>query len=99
MANKENILRLLKKIYKLLNSVNEGQWSRTFKYFITKCKYNDEFKSLISEILKIYAGMGSFSDLVLYCDGQLLFDENQQLDTLRNELYVIVVKTKESKNK
>lgn len=44
-------------------------------------------KNLISDLLRIYGGMGSFSDLILYNQGNLLQKETSQLDALRRELF------------
>jgi hypothetical protein len=38
-------------------------------------------------IISMYGGMGSFSDVVLYKEGQLLTDESNKLFSLRAQLY------------
>ena len=44
-------------------------------------------KNLVEKILKLYGGMGSFNDLVLYKNGVLCKKENNILDELRNKFY------------
>ncbi|BES85056.1 hypothetical protein PEC302107_34010 [Pectobacterium araliae] len=40
-----------------------------------------------TDLLGLYGGMGSLNDLLLYKDGVLLFDENEELDRLRTEVF------------
>ena len=86
------LISTLEKITKLLLSVEEKNWYTAFKEFRDRCdqKNEREVKLLKSDILRIYGGMGSFSDLVLYSKGQVLIDENQKLEDLRKELFEIV---------
>lgn len=44
----------------------------------------------ISRTLRLYGGAGSLNDVVLYRDGQPLFQENQELDALRTRLFDLV---------
>lgn len=39
------------------------------------------------KLLSMYGGMGSLNDVVLYKDGQPLVSENNELDSLRSQLY------------
>jgi hypothetical protein len=41
----------------------------------------------LREILRLYSGMGSFSDIGLYRDGKLLAAETDQLEELRTRLF------------
>lgn len=44
----------------------------------------------ISRTLRLYGGAGSLNDVVLYRDGQPLFQENQELDALRTRLFDLI---------
>lgn len=41
----------------------------------------------MSNILSMYSGMGPLDDVVLYKDGKILKNENDNLDGLRERLY------------
>ncbi|WP_323666415.1 DUF6966 domain-containing protein [Pectobacterium punjabense] len=43
-----------------------------------------------TELLGLYGEMGSLNDLLLYKDGVLLFDENEEFDCLRAEVFNLV---------
>ncbi|MFJ5366598.1 DUF6966 domain-containing protein [Pectobacterium punjabense] len=43
-----------------------------------------------TELLGLYGGMGSLNDLLLYKDDVLLFDENEEFDCLRAEVFNLV---------
>ncbi|MCW8932604.1 MAG: hypothetical protein OQL19_20515 [Gammaproteobacteria bacterium] len=86
------LINVLKKISKLLISVDETNWNKTFIYFINKehiIKTENEKNFLLNKILKIYGGLGSFSDLVIYVEGQVMIKENIKLETFRKELFKI----------
>jgi hypothetical protein len=42
-----------------------------------------------SRILSMYGGMGSLNDIVLYRNGQPMIRENNELDDLRSQLYLL----------
>ena len=93
MGNIVVLIPLLEKIVKLLLSVEEDNWSAALENFRDRCNQIEserDVKILQSEILRIYGGMGSFSDLVLYSRGKVLVEENQKLDELRKELFEAV---------
>jgi len=73
-------------ILQVLESVQEEQWIHTFKKIIKELEISND-NSVSRQILSIYGGMGSFSDLVLYKDGVVCISENNVLDNLRNGLY------------
>ena len=94
MSDVGNLASLLDQISQLLASVGEGNWSTAFEEFSRRCGQIDGEKDrrvLEGEIRRIYGGMGSFSDLVLYSDGQVLVEENRRLEALRNELFEVLV--------
>lgn len=45
----------------------------------------------VSSIKKLYGGMGSFNDLVLYKDGKVDTEANEKLSALRENLYKAVL--------
>ncbi len=83
---------IIKQIIDLLVSVGESNWADTFTSFRLKLVNSDSenLQVLRSDILRIYGGMGSFNDLVLYNEGQVLIRENQTLDKLRKELFDVL---------
>ena len=89
----DSMLVTLKKIITVLEDSDETDWLNSFKE-ITKDYENltdiDNKRELKRELLGIYGGMGSFSDLVLYKDNRLLHEENNKLDLLRRELFEII---------
>ncbi len=86
-----NLQNYCSEIASLLKSVDEESWAKSFEFLGSKTELPD--KELACEILKIYGGMGSFNDLVLYNDGALCLIENERLEKLRNELYELSVAT------
>ncbi|KJY81678.1 hypothetical protein TW81_17375 [Vibrio galatheae] len=86
------VISIIKQIIDLLVSVGESNWADTFTSFKLKLVNSDSenLQILRSDILGIYGGMGSFNDLVLYSEGQVLIRENQTLDKLRKELFEVL---------
>lgn len=72
-------------IINLLNISEECDWKNTFENLIKM--YPVENKDFARDVLKLYGGMGSFNDLVLFKNGILLRDENEKLEILRKKLY------------
>jgi len=89
MKNVMLTISLIEQIIDLLVSVRESNWADAFKSFRRRLDNSDSesTETLRSDILRIYGGMGSFNDLVLYQEGQPLIKENQALDKLRMELF------------
>ncbi|MFP9115856.1 DUF6966 domain-containing protein [Flavobacterium sp. RHBU_3] len=73
-------------IYHLLVQVGETGWAVRFDDFIAQLE-TGENKAVYRNILSVYGGAGSFADLVLYKDGALCMEENDELNRLRNGLY------------
>ena len=86
------IIAIIEKILTLLTSVQEDNWAKSFMKFREQFDSIDEVKlaDARTDILKIYGGMGSFNDLVLYDQGQPMIEENTTLDALRRELFTIL---------
>lgn len=84
------ILNILNKIISVLERSNEDNWLKTFSniYESYESLENDDEKAYYRrEILNVYGGMGSFSDLVLYDNNKVLYEENNELDALRKDLF------------
>jgi len=92
MKNLILLISVIEKIIELLIYVGESNWITSFKSFRERCDNSDveSLELLRNQILRIYGGMGSFNDLVLYKQGQPLIKENQKLDELRKELFGIL---------
>lgn len=94
-----NLLILFDEIITILNSFDESNWTITFKTFKKKLALAENNKELLielsSDVLKIYGGLGSFSDLILYdIKGKLARDETAQLDQLRTKLFEVALSIK-----
>jgi hypothetical protein len=90
MKNINMIQIKLLNILDILVTVNETNWKNVINNFYNmtlKINSNNEFEVLVRDIISIYNGMGSFSDLVLYENNQLCIEENNKLDQLRHDLY------------
>jgi hypothetical protein len=49
----------------------------------------------VNAIIKMYGGMGSLNDVILYNGNQPLVDENKEFDTLRSELFDMCLKLRD----
>ena len=78
---------ICKEIVLILENVGENDWKNAFQN-IVDASDSTELSILKKEIKKMYGGMGSFNDLVLYKDGQPCIKENQQIDELRKKLFI-----------
>ena len=87
--NSEQIIHtLMKDLINLLASNDEDNWASFFKQQQHKFFDLDSRTSAIEKILNCYkGGMGSFSDLVLHKNCEMLIEENDQLAELKNRLY------------
>jgi hypothetical protein len=75
----KNIETLCIQILGILNVRDEKIWSKVFKYLLEQLEIKSP-KEIAREILKIYKGMGSFNDLILYKNGAICFEETLALD-------------------
>ena len=72
-------------ISKLLEGTNNSDKINTFLWLAKN--YDSNKRDILSKIRNMYGGMGSFSDMVLYKDGQVDFEGNEKLHALREGLY------------
>lgn len=85
MTNIEQIKSTLARMNQLLNSNGYSEWANSIK------KLHDQIDGdpyyITRNILRLYGGMGSLNDIVLYKDGQPPIKENNEFDELRSKLY------------
>jgi hypothetical protein len=90
MKSLKNLKQILDEIISVLSIAGESNWNSAIKNFRSRCDLvsdsNDQ-KELIADLIRIFGGMGSFSDLVLYNQGNLMQRETMQLDALRTKLF------------
>ena len=88
MTIRESIILVIKEIIELLSPKTDKDWIILFhKYENIFCNANaEDISYYCSDLLQIYGGTGSFNDLVLYNDGNVLIDKNKKLNTLREQL-------------
>jgi hypothetical protein len=90
MEGLENATALIERITVLLISVGETNWARSFEALRRRCDTlctEEQKRHLLGDILRMYGGMGGFSDLVLFRGNKVLLTENEQLDELRRKLF------------
>jgi hypothetical protein len=91
LKKKDKIVNLLIPVIQLLARY-EKDWSEVMRGLLdnyVNLTYSATKKEAALLIMKsMLGGMGSLSDLILYKDGKMLIEENDQLDDLLDELYV-----------
>lgn len=85
MGNKNEIQKLLFLIAQLLVLNGEISWSNDIKSILTELERNPLDSA--SKIRGLFGGMGSFNDLVLHCNGQVLYEENELLARYKKALF------------
>jgi hypothetical protein len=85
MNDIQNIQIVLARMAELLRSGGLSDWARAFESF--RSELQQDPSATTAKILSMYGGMGSLNDLVLYKDGKVLAQENDELDALRSRLY------------
>lgn len=71
----------------------EPGWSRALDVLKSECAATGGDQKAVREVLALFGGMGSFSDLVLYRNGKVLAQEDQRLDALRREIFALAQST------
>lgn len=82
---KTDIQKLLSSICTLLAETNETVWEERLKYFHQRLDI--DYDTTLSEIKSVFGGAGSFNDLILQKNGQMLRQENIALNDLQDQLY------------
>lgn len=85
------IPHILKNIIASLKDYGEDEWVKYFEDLLLRLETGIEhpsiYQRLIREILSLYKGMGSFSDLLLARNGEFLKAETNRLAELRTDLF------------
>ncbi|WP_282808192.1 DUF6966 domain-containing protein [Hafnia alvei] len=63
-------------------------WSSSIFNLAKKYESDPDFTR--HSLLGFYGGMGSLNDLVLYRDGKVLINENEELEQLKSDLFNIL---------
>ena len=73
----------------MLEESSEGHWLKTFDKISKNYETLTDDEKIVyrRKLLRIYGGMGSFSDLVLSKNNKVLYKENNELDALRKDLF------------
>ena len=86
----ERLVVVLTQVVHLLNK-HQPDWAEVMKNLLNNyvnLTHSSTKKEAAELIMKsMLGGMGSLSDLVLHKEGKPLIEENEQLDTLLDELY------------
>lgn len=85
-----NIKQILNDLITILQSTGESNWKNVLNNFyndLTHVESDSDARRFANELMQIYGGMGSFSDLVLYQNNQPCITENNTLDDARKKLY------------
>jgi hypothetical protein len=92
------IIKSLKNLSDLLMECNEPNWANSIVVLTNSFEITsrEEQKQLAREGLNFFGGMGSLNDIVLHKNGIPLLEENDKLDTLRNEIYSELVEISRS---
>ncbi|TAK77389.1 MAG: hypothetical protein EPO11_02740 [Gammaproteobacteria bacterium] len=84
----KKIKNLIFKVIPLLKLGNENYWLNYFNYVLASFDNSNNEKEIIRSFSQIFkGGMGSFSDLVLHRNGIPLIEENNQLESLKDQLF------------
>lgn len=85
MTNISEIQGVLHRMSQLLLFSGLDDWATAISRLASKA--DDGYAMVRPEIRRMYGGMGSLNDIVLYKDGRVLKEENDEFDTLRERLY------------
>ena len=85
MTDIQNIQTVLTRMVELLRVGGLNDWARALEGF--RGEMQQDPGATTARILSMYGGMGSLNDLILYKDGKVLVQENDELDALRSRLY------------
>jgi len=87
-SNGSKIEQVILEIISLLEYGEEDYWLSYFKHMRQQLKSSNASYEVIKSLSMIFkGGMGSFSDLVLHKNGIPLIEENNKLDSLKDDLY------------
>jgi hypothetical protein len=85
------IQSVVKSVCSTLEQANEDAFLHNFQSFNRELsRKNSDRRYIYRKILRMYGGMGSFNDLVLYKNGTILKGENTKLSKLSEQLYSLI---------
>jgi hypothetical protein len=85
MTNVNEIQSVLRRMGELLVLSGLDHWANAITHLVSKA--DEGYAVVRPEIRRMYGGMGSLNDIVLYKDGHVLASENDEFDALRERLY------------
>lgn len=85
MKNSIPISATMTRMSALLRVGDRNEWAERLDEYRVALPYDYDFT--LSQIIGLYGGMGSLTDIVLYREGQPLIDENNEFAELRTRLY------------
>lgn len=85
MKNINEINAIMRRMSALLIAGNKEAWAVRLDEYRAELSHDYDFA--LSQIVGLYGGMGSLTDIVLYSNGQPLIAENNELAKLRTRLY------------
>jgi len=88
MKNISEIKKTLVRMSELLNSGNQPGWSKILINILSEI--NIEPNDTRNKIRNLYGGMGSLNDVVLYNKNQVLIEENDEFNFLRERLFDLI---------
>ena len=85
MTNSIPMCAIMPRMSALLGAGNKEERAERLDEY--RADMNHDYDLALSQIIELYGGMGSLTDIVLYCNGQPLIDENNEFAKLRTRLY------------
>jgi hypothetical protein len=85
MSTIDRISSILKRMSELAQRGNSGNVGASLERAAARFERNPQEGA--SAIVGMYGGMGSLNDVILYEGNKPLFEENEEFDALRTELY------------
>jgi hypothetical protein len=79
------ICAIMTRMSALQRAGNKYEWAERLDQYRADLSHGYDFA--LSQIIGLYGGMGSLTDIVLYRGGQPLIDENNEFAELRTRLY------------
>lgn len=89
---KIEIQETIQEISKILLDANINEWGRSMLKLSKEIEENTEETK--KKILRLYGGMGSFNDILIYEEGKISKEKTEKLDSLRLKLFDMCQKEK-----
>jgi hypothetical protein len=93
MSTRSELVGLLQETNDLLQQAGETQWEDHIARLTENLQAAgpEQLKTIARQIRAIFGGTGSFSDLVLYRNGNPSIEANDRLEALRSRLHRALV--------